>query len=239
MSAKHLSVLIVVLLLPGAATAQQTSGGSGESGGFRQSGGFSAVAIDLDQTQPAGPMKIERVQSGAVIAPDFKVTRFDGRTSALLGGYGGWLSERTLFIGGGGYWLVNGGHDRGLGYGGLVLQWLGRGDQAIGYSLKGLVGGGEATLAQTITQTVRFPDLRGIDGRLQVPQRTPQTITTRVRTEQAFFIAEPEADVVIRLTRSLHLTAGAGYRIIAAEHGNESRLRGPVGTIGLQLGGGY
>ena len=236
MSAKHLSaVLIVGLLWPRVGAAQQTSGASGESA--------PAVALDIssdpDQTQPAGPMKIERVHSGALVAPDFKVTRFDGRTSELVGGYGGWLTERTLFIGGGGYWLANGSRDRRLGYGGLVLQWMGRGDQTIGYSVKGLVGGGESTLARTVTETIRVPDLRLVNGRMQPVLGQPQSFTTTVRTHQAFFVAEPEADVVIRLTKTLHLTAGAGYRIIAAERGDESRLRGPVGTIGLQLGGGY
>jgi hypothetical protein len=124
------------------------------------------------------------------------------------------------------------------------VQWRGRTDETIGYSVRGLVGGGESTLGQSVTETIRLPALRGIDGRFPdgppaAPTFTTQTITNTIRIHQAFFIAEPEADAVIRLTKSLRLTLGAGYRLIAAEHGNESRLRGPVGTIGLQLGGGY
>src|SRR5438876_8706594 len=72
----------------------------------------------VDAQQPAGPMKVERVRSGVLVAPDFKVTRFDGRTSELLGGYGGWLSDKTFFVGAGGYWLAHGSSDRRLGYGG-------------------------------------------------------------------------------------------------------------------------
>src|SRR6266702_4119933 len=196
-----------------------------------------------DTQQPAGPMKIERVHSGVLVAPDFKVTRFDGRTSELVGGYGGWLSDKTFFVGGGGYWLANGSRDRRLGYGGVVLQWMGRSDETIGYSIKGLVGGGTSTLANTVTETVRVPNLRPNDGGMlpirppqSAPPFTTQTITTTIRTHQEFFIAEPEADAVIRLTKSLRLTVGAGYRLIAAEHGDQNRLRGPVGTIGLQLG---
>ena len=204
----------------------------------------SAVLASADAEQTGGPMTIERVHSGILVAPDFKITRFDGRTSELIGAYGGWLSDKTFFIGAGGYWLANNAHDRGLGYGGVVLQWMGRSDQTIGYSIKGLIGGGESTLGQTITSTIRVPDLRGLDGRLSRPPQTEpafrtQTITSTIRFHQGFFIAEPEADAVIRITKSLRLTLGAGYRLIAADGGNESRMRGPVGTIGLQLGGGY
>jgi hypothetical protein len=155
-----------------------------------------------------------------------------------VGGYGGWLTDKTFFIGGGAYWLANGSRDRRLGYGGLVLQWMARGDRLLGYSIKGLVGGGESTLSRSVTQTIRIPDMRLIDGRPQAG-RQPQSITTSIRTRQGFFVAEPEADVVIRITKTIRLTAGAGYRLIAAEHGDESRLRGAVGTVGLQLGGGY
>ena len=49
---------------------------------------------------------------------------------------------------------------------------------------------------------------------------------------------EPEADVLIRLTRGMRITAGAGYRFTFADYGGDSRLRGAVGTVGLQIGGG-
>ena len=230
----------VGVVAPAAAVAQDVS----PSLSFPVSG--TAVVASADTEQAGGPMTIERVHSGLLVAPDFKVTRFDGRTSELVGAYGGWLTDKTFFIGAGGYWLASNASYRRLGYGGVVLQWMGRSDRTIGYSIKGLVGGGESTLGQTITETIRVPDLRGLDGRL-LPSRPPQTepafrnqtITSTIRFHQAFFIAEPEADAVVRITKSLRLTLGAGYRLIAADRGNESRLRGPVGTIGLQLGGGY
>ena len=49
-----------------------------------------------------GPMTVERITSGFLAAPDFKVTRFDHRTSELAGGYAGWLTDQQLFVGGGG-----------------------------------------------------------------------------------------------------------------------------------------
>jgi len=233
MSSKYL-VILLMLIAPAIARAQDRPIDSP-----LETSGAIALRSAADTEQPAGPMTIERVRSGVLIAPDFKVTRFDGRTSELVGGYGGWLSDKTFFVGGGGYWLANGSRDRRLAYGGLVLQWMGRGGQTIGYSIKGLIGGGESTVSRTVTQTIRFPDLRRLnDGRIEAG-RQPQSITTSVRTRQDFFVGEPEADVVVRITKTLHLTVGAGYRFIAAERGDENRLRGAVGTIGLQLGGGY
>src|SRR5947199_7047074 len=78
------------------------------------------------QTAPAqaprtqGPMTLERVESGFLVAPELKITRVDRQTSELVGGYGGWLSDQAFFIGGGGYWMANHSRDRGLAYGGLV-----------------------------------------------------------------------------------------------------------------------
>jgi hypothetical protein len=71
-----------------------------------------------------GPMTVERIKSGFLAAPDFRVTRFDRRTSEIAGGYAGWLTDRKLFVGGGAYWLANGNRDRELAYGGVVVGWL-------------------------------------------------------------------------------------------------------------------
>jgi hypothetical protein len=235
------AVIAVALTAPLPASAQGGGVGAPEGGRSapplqisKETGLQAAATID----QAAGPMQIERVRSGVLLAPDFKLTEIDGRTSELVGGYGGWVTDKTFFVGGGGYWLANGSRDRRLGYGGVVLQWMARGDRALGYSIKGLVGGGESTLSRPITQPVRFPDLSPVDGRTGA-SRQLRSITTSIRTRQGFFVAEPELDVLVRITGSLHVTAGAGYRFIAAGRGDESRIRGAVGTVGLQLGGGF
>ena len=51
---------------------------------------------------------VERIQNGFVFAPDNRFTEVDGRYGNLLGGYAGWMMDRTLFVGVGGYWLTNG-----------------------------------------------------------------------------------------------------------------------------------
>jgi len=190
------------------------------------------AAATAQPTQPApnagGPMTFEAIHSGWLVAPDAKITQFDGQTDTLLGGYGGWLTDDTFFVGGAAYWLVNPSNDHEMWYGGLSLQWLAHTQSRFGYSAKGLIGGGEATLGGTTLVPVGNPRR----GRIVSP--------TPVRTlfRQAFFVMEPEANVLVRLTRSMRITAGAGYRFTFADYGGDSRLRGAVGTLGLQIGGG-
>jgi hypothetical protein len=193
---------------------------------------------------PGGPMTVERVHSGLLAAPDLKVTEVDKRTSELVGGYAGWIYDSTLFVGGGGYWLTNTNRDTEMGYGGLVLQLLSRTNNAFGFSVNGLVGGGRATLTSTVPELVRgidgrIPDLR-FDQRFdpRFNQRTNTILTNvRVRTRQDFFVAEPQVDLLVRITPRMRLTAGAGYRFIAADRGGDNRLRGAVGAVGVQFGG--
>ncbi len=182
------------------------------------------------QTTPSapGPMIFEPVRSGWLAAPDFKITEVDHRTSELVGGYAGRITDDTFFIGGGGYWMANQSRDREMAYGGLVVQWLARTNARLGFSVKGLVGGGAATLSGLTL-------LRDNDDR---DDRRGRITTIRGRHNQAFFVAEPEADVLVRLTRHMRLTVGAGYRFTTSERGGDSRLRGAAGTLGLQIGGG-
>jgi hypothetical protein len=203
-----------------------------------------AISASAQTATPVnqGPMVVERMHSGFVVAPDFKVTEVDRATSALAGGYAGWLTDETFFIGGGGYWLANQTSDRKMAYGGLVLQLLARTDRRVGFGVKGLIGGGRATLGTTVTQIPGFrdlpnvPDLRRFGIDLDRSLRAPTS--SRVRFREGFFVAEPQVDLVVRLTRQLRLTGGAGYRLIEAEGRDDRRLRGATANLGLQIGGG-
>src|ERR1044071_3309156 len=55
----------------------------------------------------AGPMTLHRGGHSAVIAPDFKITDFNGKTTGVAGAFGGYLIENTFFIGAGGYGLTD------------------------------------------------------------------------------------------------------------------------------------
>ena len=183
-----------------------------------------------------GPMTIEAIHSGFLAAPDVKITEVDRKTSALVGGYAGWVTDDTFFIGGGGYWLADTHrNDRKMAYGGLVVQWLARKDSRIGFGARGLVGGGEATLFDTIS--VRVPEVRGPNGRVITPA---STFSQPARFRDGFIIAEPEALLSLRLTRKIRLAGGVGYRFTGAERRGlgGDRLDGTTGSLSLQISGG-
>lgn len=207
----------MVLLMPLAAAAQ--------SGG----------AAPMSQ----GPMTVERVHGGFLVAPDFKITEVDRKTSGLAGGYAGWLTDGQFFIGGGGYWLQS--SDRKMAYGGLVVQWLARTDKQFGFSARALVGGGQATLSSTVSEIFARPDLRGMMfGRLDLDELRHQPVGSSmpIRFREDFFVAEPEVNLLVHLTKHVRLTGGAGYRFIGAKGRDNNRLSGASGSVGLQVGGG-
>ena len=154
------------------------------------------------QTPPAaapasqGPMIVERIHSGFLVAPDVKVTEVDKKTSELVGGYAGWVTDATF-----------------------------------------LIGGGRATLSSPLAEIL----VRGGNSRRRIDQgdlrRAPIT-NANVRFREDFLVAEPEVDALVRLTKHLRLTVGAGYRFTGGEGRDDTRLRGAVGSLGLQIGGG-
>jgi hypothetical protein len=223
-----LTIWLALAVLPGVAAAQQES--SVES----------SAAEAQPRTADHSSMTVERVRDGFAIAPDFKVTRFNNTTGYLAGAYGGWVIDNTLLIGAGGYGLTNGsgGSSRsGMGYGGAVIGWMAHTDQAIGFGARALVGFGQASYPGTLTYVPRppFPIPFDVDSR-QSP------IATTVSTVQAtfhehFFVTEPQADLLIRISPILRLDAGVGYRLIGADRGVNSQLRGVTGSVSLQIGG--
>jgi hypothetical protein len=184
-------------------------------------------ATAFAQPQDAGPMTIERIHSGPLVAADAKVTEIDHHTSELVGGQGGWVVDDTIFIGGAGYWLANGTRDRRMAYGGFVVQWFGRSDARFGYGVRGLVGGGQATLADTISVPVFVTRAAG--------RFAPQLRPTTFRVRRDFFLAEPEANAFVRLNRRLRLVGGVGYRFVGVDGRDDDRLRGATGSLGIQV----
>lgn len=185
-----------------------------------------------------GPMTVERVKSGFLVAPDFKVTEFDRRVSQLAGAYAGWLSDRTFFLGGGGYWLANRSRDREMAYGGLVVGWFAGADRRIGFGAKGLIGGGRARLVTSVGDIFDYDhrDVQRLEGVASgLGLLIPPQVNVRVRDD--FFVAEPEATVIVGLSKHFRLTAGAGYRLIGGARGTRDRLQGATGSVALQIGG--
>jgi hypothetical protein len=192
---------------------------------------------------PASPLKIEPIDSGFVLAPDARFTDVNDKFATLAGVYGGWLTDRTLLVGAGGYWLANRDDNFKMQYFGGVGSWTLGARRKVGLRAGALVGGGSATLAKT------YGDLFGEipagapglsrDHRLSFRGRggSPITSATLVRVNEDFFIAEPQVNAVMSLTKWLHLDAGVGYRLIGGADLLSEDLRGISGSIALQLGG--
>ena len=213
----RLAATLFLLALPAAAVAQDTN-----PPGTQAPEGPQGLQ---------GPMTLERVHNGFAVAPDFRITKVDGSSARLAGAYGGWVFDNTLLVGGGGYWLTNRSRDFDMAYGGAVVQWLQRTGEWIGFGARGLVGAGEATLPGTVAILVPQGDRDGDrDG-----HRTIANVRGLFRRRD-FFIAEPQADLLVRLTRHLRLEVGAGYRLIGGADGFADRLRGASGSIALQVG---
>jgi len=203
---------------------------------------LSLPAAAAAQPTPAGPMTVERLRSGFQAAIDSKITDVDGHTSTLVGGQAGWVIDDAIFFGGGGYWLVNGGHDRDMGYGGFVMQFTTHASDAVGFNARLLLGGGVATLAYPYAVPIYGPGGPVVDPRNTAVALRPATVLY----DQGFFVAEPDASVVLRLTKQVRVKAGVGYRWVSdyyygypygyAPYGySNGRLSGVTGTFGVQI----
>jgi hypothetical protein len=182
-----------------------------------------AAAQSSPQTpvNQGGPMVIEQVQQGFAVAPEFKISRFDGSSAQFVGAHGGLLVGNGLLIGGGIYTLTNGSRGRGMTYGGAVVGWQAWSDRLLGLSVRGLIGLGQGTSTQTIS----------------LIDRNGRGVVREIRGFSSdFFVAEPQADLVVRLTKHLHLEIGGGYRLANASRANNDRFSGASGSIALRIG---
>jgi hypothetical protein len=57
-----------------------------------------------------------------------------------------------------------------------------------------------------------------------------------IRFGREFFIVEPEATVMLKLTSWIRFNGGVGYRLIAGANGAEEQLRGLTGSVAVQVG---
>ena len=224
---RNATVFVVVLLAASTAAAQSTP-------------------------SPNGPLVLEQIHDGWVLAPDFKVTDIDNRTGELAGAYGGRLIDGTLLIGGAGYWLTNQERDFKLGYGGLVVGWQSREFGRIRFGGRGLVGAGRATLGfdvgpLAVPQRVGGPQPMGDIRFGTTPQNprgaapAPSVATSpgrvvRLVGRDDFFVFEPQADISARLTKAVGLSCGVGYRATAGADVLRDRLNGPTANLAIQFG---
>jgi hypothetical protein len=193
---------------------------------------------------PAGTLTIERVDQGLVVATDVRVTDVNGDTATLAGGYFGWMTDRTWLVGAGGYWLANQ-DDLKMAYGGMVVEWLGRSSERIGFGLKGLVGGGRATLGSTVGESFGA-DIQPLHAVNWNRHRGPIgggrsggiiDADTEILVREYFFVAEPQAGVVLHFASWARLELGVGYRFAAGAGRLDDELSGASASIAIQFGG--
>jgi hypothetical protein len=183
-----------------------------------------AAAQDSSPTAAGqgGPMVVEQVSGHYAMAAEVKASKFDGKTGVFAGGHGGVLIGGSLLVGGGLYTLANGSRGRGMTYGGGVVGWQWWNGGLLGGNIRGLVGVGQGTTTENLTFT----------------NRAGRTFREARSLSSDFFVAEPQADLVVRLTKHLHLDIGAGYRLTSAPRGDgkSDRFRGASGSLALRIG---
>ncbi|MBS1817644.1 MAG: hypothetical protein JSU08_06930 [Acidobacteria bacterium] len=205
--------------------------------------GIVAAPAAHAQTPASGGLQITEVHSGLVAAPEVRFTSVNGRSATLAGGYGGYEVDRTFFIGAAGYWLTNRDRSFEMQYGGALARWTFFKEQPVSVSAGLLAGFGTATIARTWSDlfgepsatTLRLPDMRGVRSSTLV--RPAISGSTPVRINDDFLLAEPQANVFVKLTPWMRLDVGAGYRFVDASRYMGDQLSGASGSIALRFSG--
>jgi hypothetical protein len=226
---------------------------------------FTILGITLLFTSPVLGQTTQTLTQGGIesnflIAPDYKFTEVDGDFAGLAGFYGGWLIDQKFLIGGAAYFQTNGGNDSDMKYGGAVLEYFFNPTRVANISVRGLVGGGKATLNRFGFEGLRlrggFPgrgnfglgdfDLGNLDlGNINLGNfagrfggRFPFDdidLSRILKVEETFLVMEPEVNVTLNVTEKFRLGFGGGYRFIGAAGPFDDRLEGFTANVAAQF----
>jgi len=177
---------------------------------------------------PGRPRPIQHVEpsgDGFVLAPDFKITEMNNRTTGFAGFYGGAVFAGQVMLGGGAYFQLDDYASEQMAYGGFVAEYRLFHDHPVGVALHGLAGFG-ATNVPIYGHGGRYgySAYYGGCGYGYAYYGCPY---------DGFFIGEPEVQVAARIGRSVRLVGGVGYRFTSSDFYN---LNGVSGTISVQFG---
>lgn len=200
-----------------------------------------ATAKAQQQPQTSAPLVVEKIQNGWIFSPDVRATDLDGETGALAGGYLGRITDNSWVIGAGAYFLTNRDDDFKLAYGGPVVEWLVRADRRIGFGVRAVVGAGSATLPLPITDLVDERVLasarRISSGRRGRGLSLVDPLAT-IAVRDDFFVAEPQLNLLLNLSRGQRIVFGLGYRAVGNAPLLGDALNGLSGSVAYQIGGG-
>ena len=186
-----------------------------------------------------GTVVVEQVENGPLFGVEFKFADLNGRDAYLLGGYAGAIFDGKLFVGGAGYWQVNGdvndyyGYHNLNGYGGLVLEWYAWRSPVVSLSARGLIGGGVANIGWEdyyVPDYPRGPQPRHGGG---YPPRGGYYYSN---FDQGYFVFEPQVNLSVRIVPGLAVVGGAGYRVVGWANGWEDQLEGFTATVAIRFG---
>jgi hypothetical protein len=181
--------------------------------------------------QPGSVVEVTGDEDGGVFAPDVKFTEVNHEFATLVGAYAGYVFGGEFMFGGGGYWQANATNGVHIAYGGPVVEWRALRGKTIGLNLHALVGGG--TLYSDYHDGYYgydrgvYVDPRGRNGRIVAV--VPPGFGYHYY--DAFFVADPEAQLVIHFGSSVRLQGSVGYRATST-----SSLNGVTGGISVQIG---
>ncbi len=134
--------------------------------------------------------------SGVFGGPLVKYTKINNKDALILGARGGWAFNSIFTIGIGAYGLANDipintaqsdTNFINLGYGGIIVEFVGMSDNVMHWQVGGLIGTGSVSTRN------------GND----------------TGKNDIIFVLEPGADAVLNITSSIRLAAGISYRFVS------------------------
>jgi hypothetical protein len=159
----------------------------------------------------------------------------NGRYGLFFGGHGGWVLQHTLWIGGGGYGLVNRF---------LIEQPSPAPKDSL--FLEMAYGGGEIGLIFGSGAIVHM-ELHTLFGAGAASERRGnewfghnwEDVEAYQSKAETFFIVEPQVNLALNVTRHFRVGAGAGYRLLFGLDGLRLRngdLEGFSAVLSLHFG---
>ncbi len=165
------------------------------------------------------------IESSLFGAPVVKMSHIGASTGVLVGGRGGWIINKTLSVGAGGYGLVNNVRARterpdgerymNMGYGGLELEYIHNYDELLHYTFYTLIGAG------------------GVNYRGQ------EHHDDSIDWERIFFVLEPGANFELNVTEFFRFSFGISYRFVTGlntQITSDDDLRGLNGVLMFKFG---
>ncbi len=175
------------------------------------------------------------IEQGGFGAPVVKFTTTKKQFALYAGAYGGWLINHAFLIGAGGYGLVStirpateaagllpaGFYSKlEVGYGGLVLEYIGKPMDLVHYSVSVLIGAGGALYSERSWLNTNWNE-------------------SALSPTATFFVFEPGVNAELNLTSFLRIALGGSYRFVNGvdlSGVSNSDIGGPSMNLALKFG---